>query len=492
MFARGRLSIEPPLTVPVPWPNAPATFVAAGFTPKPHDTSESVPMCPAGLSLLMAIGLKVAGEWGVFLIVPLLGGLAVWCTYVVACRIEGPVAGAVAAVWIACSPIVLYQVVQPMSDIPAMAWWTAALASAVGRRHPMVAGLAASAAVMTRPNLAPLGVVVGVFLAFDPLPRSDEAAGGPAPVSPERPARGRIRSAGHRLVWFCLGLLPGVVAVAWLQNAMYGSPLQSGYGGLSVLFSLDHIAANLRRYPAWLYSAHGPIVLLAVISPFLGARRRDACLLVAFVAAVVAAYLPYVVFDDWSYLRFLLPGLPALLVLVSRVVTRGVTRLPIAWRPIVVALLVLAVGASWIHTARMRAVFQLAALEQKYPVTGDYVRNRLPANSLAFAGQESGSVRYYAARPSLAWDAFEPTSLDAAVGFLRQNGYDPFFVLEPREEERFRERFSDRNTLGALDWPPSAQIGTVVRIYRAGDRERYLKGESVPTTRIWLGPRVGR
>ncbi len=140
MFADGRLSLDPPFSGPVPWPNAPATFAPAGFIAKPTLTGESVPICPAGLSLMMAAAFRTTGEWGVFLIVPLLGGLAIWCTYLLGRRLDGPVTGAVAAIWLACSPIALYQLVQPMSDVPAMALWTAALACAVGRRRPVAVG----------------------------------------------------------------------------------------------------------------------------------------------------------------------------------------------------------------------------------------------------------------------------------------------------------------------------------------------------------------
>jgi hypothetical protein len=490
MLASGRLSLAPPIEGSVPWANAPATFAPAGFTAKPPPSGDAVPICPAGLSVLMAVGLELAGPWGVFLVVPLLGGLAVWATYGLACRMYGPIAGLVAAVWLACSPIVLYQIVQPMSDIPAMAWWTFAIVGTVGpRRRPLLAGLAAAAAILTRPNLAPLVLFLAGLLsvkAHTEGPSLDQDAAGPL----------RFGDSGSsvfaRLLWFGGGLLPGIVAVAWLQNAMYGSPLHSGYGGVAGLFSLDHVALNLRRYPAWLMASHGPIVLVAFVAPFLPGRRRETWWLAAFAAGVLAAYLPYVVFDDWWYLRFLLPALPVIVVLVARVVTNAVSRLAVAWRPLVLASLVGAVGITWVHTAGQRAVFQLATLEQKYPAAGDYVRSRLPANAVVIAGQESGSVRYYAGRPSLAWDAFEPASLDSAVAFLERRGYAAFFVLEPWEEIRFRDRFGAAAALGALDWPPVAQIGTDVRVYGASDRSRYLGGASVQTERIWIGRKGGR
>ncbi len=299
-------------------------------------------------------------------------------------------------------------------------------------------------------------------------------------------------SAWRLLTWFSLGVAPGIAAVAWSQFVMYGSPLRSGYGSLDVLFSLSHVAANLRRYPAWLLSTHGPVVLLAVLAPVMAARRREALVLGAFVLATFAMYVPYTNFDDWWYLRFLLPAMPALIVLASIPVARSVERLGPAWRAPVLAALVAVVAAFWIHTARERLVFDLYSLEQKYPVTGDYVRTHLPPNAMVVAGNQSGSVRYYAARPTLAWDLLDPRAMDGAIAFLRRAGYEPYFVLETWEEPRFRDRFAGQNALGALDWPPMAQVGAAVRIFDAADRDRYLAGESVRTDRVWLGRRPGR
>ena len=73
----------------------------------------------------------------------------------------GPATGLVAAIGLATSPIFLRQSTQLMSDVPAAAWWMAALAlgyrgtgaAAVG------AGVMSTAAVLTRPNLVPAGAV---------------------------------------------------------------------------------------------------------------------------------------------------------------------------------------------------------------------------------------------------------------------------------------------------------------------------------------------
>ena len=89
-----------------------------------------------------------------FCVVPLLGALAVWMTARLGARVHSHLAGAVSAVLLATSPAFLYQVVQPVSDVPAAAWWTMALAFAVleSAGAALVAGLAASMAILTRPK----------------------------------------------------------------------------------------------------------------------------------------------------------------------------------------------------------------------------------------------------------------------------------------------------------------------------------------------------
>ena len=386
MFASGRLSLDPPIRGPVRWPDAPATFVPAGFTPSPIAWGQSVPLCPAGLSLLMALALKIDGPTSVFLVVPLLGALGVLATYHLARQLDGPIAGAVAAVWIACSPIALYQVVQPMSDVPAMAWWAAGLALAVAGRQPLLAGLAVSAAIMTRPNLAPLALVPAGLLIL-----------GPAPEAANQGRRRETSERARAALWFALGVAPGVGSVAWLQKAMYGSPFSSGYGNLALLFSLGHVVPNLTRYAAWLFSSHTPLVALAVVAPFLSPKRRELALLAVFAIGVLAAYLPYVVFDDWWYIRFLLPALPVVVAFFAIAAVRGIVRLGGAARLAALGAATALIAALWIHGARERSVFELKSLEQKYPAAGRFVANRLPTRAIVLAGQESGSVRYYSA-----------------------------------------------------------------------------------------------
>jgi hypothetical protein len=463
MFLEGRLSLAPPLAQPVPWPSAAATFAPSGFAQGPDPAGGSVPLCAAGLAVAMAGASAIAGDAAIFAVVPLMGMLAVWSTWLLGRRAAGPAAGAASALLAACSPIFLYQVVQPMSDVPAAALWTAALATALGppgEERPgigrgLAAGLLTGAAILLRPNLAPLAVIPVLLLWAS--------------------RRAAVAAAA--------GAVPGVVTVALLQAAIYGSPLRSGYGDLSQLFSLDYVRTNLANYPAWLAFAHTPVLALGLAAPLVAPRRAVAWTLAAFVLGVLAAYLPYVPFNDWWYTRFMLPGLPALIVLMVVVLERAAALLP--QRAAVAALLVtaLVLAGCWLQRAEAVSVFRLNALERKYVELGK-LAVRFPPDALVIAAQPAGSVRYYARKPTLSWDAIEPDWLDRVMAECRARGLPPYLVIESWELDAFKTRFKGRSAAADLDWPPRANLGSVIFVFDPADRDRYLAGERIATEHI--------
>ncbi|MEQ1575173.1 MAG: glycosyltransferase family 39 protein [Vicinamibacterales bacterium] len=464
-WASGRLQVPEPLALEAPWPDAPLAFAPGGHIPSPTVPGAIVPICPPGLSVAMAPFLAVAGARGIFLVVPLFGALLVAATYVVGSRF-GPRVGLASAVLATCSPAFLFQVIQPMSDVPAAALWLLAVACATStkRRGPLAAGLVASAAILMRPNLVPLGLTIGLFLAF----------------RPERTWRAR----GAAAAIFGAACVPGCLAVAMIQWTFHGSPLRSGYGALDGLFAFAHVAPNAQRYASWLWQTHSPLLLLAVVAPIVlpGWLSR---LLATLVLVTLACYLPYTVFDDWWYLRFLLPAIPLLLVLTvatidalaQRATRHSAPRRAAVWTLAVVTAFL---AVTLIREARARQVFDLARLESRFARAGEFVARRLPDNALVVTSWESGSVRFYSGRRTLVWDGLDPAWLDRALDFARERGLEPYLLFESWEEPIFRRRFTS-SALGALDWPPIAEVASQVRIYRPGDRERYFKGEALPT-----------
>jgi len=460
-WASGRLHVTEPLALRAPWPLAAETFAPAGHIVSPTTRGATAPICPAGLSLVMAVFQLVGGRQAIFLVVPVMGALLVWSTFLVGRRINARV-GVCAALVTSCSPVFLFQLMQPMSDVPAAAWWTLAAAFALGdrRRDVLCAGLAGSAAILTRPNLLPLGIVIGLFLLARPGP----------------PLRDRYSDAAV----FALGCIPGCLATGAIQHSLYGSPFGSGYGSLSALFSTSHIGPNATRYARWYLETGTPVTLLAMIAPLMVRPRAVVWLLAALAVVNVACYLPYVVFEDWWYLRFLLPALPLVAILMVATIDACAARVSPRTAGIVTAAVTLAVAVGLVYEARTRQVFRLAQLESRYVRAGGYVARRLPSNALVVTALESGSVRYYSGRPTLVWDMLDPAWLDRALVFVRAQGYEPFLLFERFEEQPFRERFTS-SALGRLDWPPMAEIAGRVRIYRPDDRARYQAGEAVQT-----------
>lgn len=269
----------------------------------------------------------------------------------------------------------------------------------------------------------------------------------------------------------------GCVAVALIQRSFYGSPFSSGYGALSGLFAAEHIVPNAVRYATWLWQSHTPVWIIAFATPFLIPRRLVA-LLFLLMTVNVLCYLPYVVFNDWWYLRFLLPGIVMLLVVTAAAMDAMLRRTRVRTALITAATIVICV--LFIGQARARSVFDLHRLEHRYESAGLYVATHLPRNAFVITSWESGSIRHYGHRNTLVWDALDSAWLDRAVAYVRMRGYTPYLLFERWEEPNFRQRFAD-SSIGKLDWPPAAEIAGQVRIYRPDDRERYLRGEAAPT-----------
>jgi hypothetical protein len=328
-FARGQLTLTDALSQVVPGATS-AMFAPTGFVPSRIAPFAAVPICGPGLALAMS-AVSFAGRDAVFFVVPAFAALAVWVTFLLGRRLDDAVTGATAAVLLATSPIFLYQSVQPMSDVPAAALWLAALAflrvpadpaqKTGGHGRQIAAGVCASAAVLMRPNIALIVLPLSFLL-------------------PTRRA----------LLRFGLAAVPGLVAMAWLNAARYGSPWVSGYGRTDVLFSLAHVAPNLARYPRWLMETETPFILAAAIAPWWAWRcRRSAAPLVMVLATAVGltvtTYLAYTVFDDWWYLRFLLPALPILFILSVPVLLEPARRHPRA--RLVAARAIAPAGGAW-------------------------------------------------------------------------------------------------------------------------------------------------
>jgi len=427
----------------------------------------SVPTYAPGYPMLMAVATKLAGKAAVYYVVPLCAGMAVLMTFLVGARFAGSRTGMIAAILLACSPIFVFQSLEPMSDVPVtmwfmIAWW---LLLYDGTLPTAGAGLATAAAILTRPNLVLLAPVLGLFA-----------------------LRGKQRV--PRGLWFGLGVLPGIAAVAMIDRHMYGTASMSGYGSLSELFDWRNVVPNLQRYPVWLVQLQTPVILVALVAPFVSRREPDAeraihdprsvaVWMIAFGVVLLISYLFYGVFEDWPYLRFLLPVIPLLLVLGSSVFVTGLFHAPVALRGAAVFTVCVLLGTWYLKKADAIGVYAIGFSERRYESVGRYLARALPPKAAVLTVIESGSVRLYADRATLRWDEVPAGKLDVTIEALRTSGYAPFILLEDWEESMFRARFGRADLAGRVDWPPAIECyGPItVRIYDPADRKRYLAGE---------------
>ena len=248
-----------PLAAATPWPLSAWSVSPLGYRPG-VEAGVIVPTYPPGLPLVMAAFAGVGGPGAVYWVVPLLGALAVWLTYVLGRRYADATSGAAAALLLAASPVFLYQLVQPMSDVPVTAWWLLSLWGAAAGL-PAVAGAGAAVAVLTRPNLAPLAAVMMAAVLTHAY-------------SQHRTPGAALRAA----VAFALPLAAAVGFLLWLNARLYGSPFMSGYGAASGLFAFGNVAVNAGRYAQWLLETQTPVVLhrrRGPVRPSRGAARRN-------------------------------------------------------------------------------------------------------------------------------------------------------------------------------------------------------------------------
>jgi hypothetical protein len=466
-FALGALQPSSDLVSRVPWPDAPNTFTPGGFVASETNPSASAPVCAPGFSLLLAPLIAIGGRDAIFIFTPIAGALLVWLTFVAGRVMGGPLAGAMASVLIALSPATLYQVVQPMTDVTAAALWMATFVALLRRRY-VVAGVSCGLALLVRPNLLPLAVVAG----FASLGVRDWGLG--------------IRNVAR----FLAATIPFGLLVLWLNNELYGSPFRTGYGQLGHLFSLSVVPVNASRYLGWVVDTHTLFPLLAFAAPFVVARekRADAAVAIGLILATCAIYFFYTPFDDWSYVRFLLPAIALMMVLSSvvtmRALTRAIPRLPGA-AALIAATITAALAIFYVRTADDRLAFNMKFLEQRYRSAGLVVRDRLPDNAVVLSVWDSGAVRFHGRKEALTWAGLDPAWLDRALAWLEENGHAPYILVESWEEPVFRTRFANHSDIGKLDWPPKYEIDRVVRIFDPKDRVRYDRGENVATEYLW-------
>jgi 4-amino-4-deoxy-L-arabinose transferase-like glycosyltransferase len=368
----------------------------------------------------MALFTLIGGPNAVFFVAPVMGAITLALVYRLTSAWYDADTALFATALVAWNPLFIAYAKQPMSDVPATMWMVLALLLAI-RATPATAfgaGLAAGAALITRPALLVAAAVVAVA-----------ARRGGQPL-----LRAGLAAAGGAI---------GVLVQMAIQYRLFGSPFSSGYGDAGQLFSIDHVTTNLGIFARHLWTVAGPLWLLGLVLGLFAARPEPRGKPAAIFAAVAAPYLFYLPFDHWETLRFLLPGLVPLTVVVADGLIK-IARWPLnraAIAAITCALLAIVIWRSE-NLLRTSSVWDVSTLEERYPLAGEWVNVNTPAGSVVLAKQHSGSLRWYGRRQTLRWDVIAPEELVTTVRDLDSRGATVYVALEGEEVAMFDSRFA--------------------------------------------------
>jgi Bacterial membrane protein YfhO/Dolichyl-phosphate-mannose-protein mannosyltransferase len=419
-----------------------------GFVPLGYDlgprAGTMTPFYPVGLPLHMAAAALVAGwEKGPFLVSPLAAMLSLVLIYLVARELGLSRGAAVAgAAVMGVGVTFLFMALVPMSDVLATCWTLAAVWASLRSRKTAGWAVAAGAAFGVAVLIRPTGILIlPALLCCLPLkPRA--------------------------WLYFVLGGLPMAAAQLAYNAAAYGHPFQTGYQkiGLHQELRATGASARLRHYVYWLGMTLSPFVLLgwAGVAFVRRVDGRVRAMLLAWFGAYLVFYCCYDVYNVWWYTRFLLPGIPALILgalltgraALSRLAARaGEDRRSIIQWSAAALLLAVVLQYEW-HYVRQFNVFITAEVEAHLPAACRRADRTLPADAMIVSMELSGALKFYTRRPILRWDLVAPEHWSTIKTRAAEKGMKWYALLMPHEVDDARKR------LGGA-WSEMAKEGPV-------------------------------
>ena len=407
-----RLWTEGRLIVPAPG----EAWIPLGFAPGPRPQT-MVPTYPPGLPLQMALMRLTGGAQAPFLFPQLAAIAGILLLYRLARDLNLSRSLSVcAAALLALCPVFIFQAIQPMSDGVATCWAIAALICAFrgakDTRFALLAGACLGAGVLVRPTQILLLPAILIALGLSP----------------------------KRLISLVAGGLPFALAQMAISRHLYGNPLATGYGNVLAMLKWSYFPERFTHYCFWLAALLSPVIFpigfFGLASSDVAPRVRG--VLAASFAPFFLFYCFYLPYETWWYTRFLLPGIPAL-ILAALFLLRRVQRIP---RAVVLA----GIFALELLMARHFDVLSYGAAEQTYL---DAAR-LLPPDGVTLSMQMSGAIYYYAGRLTLRYDAINPEQFEA----VRARGGPVYALVSDWELPELRARTGG-------EWVPMARVHDV-------------------------------
>jgi hypothetical protein len=414
-------------------------FQPLGFTwgPKGIVSRANVPLYPPGLPIHMAFLAGFLGwKLGPFLVSPLAALACLLLMYGLSRKfgLSPPWSLAGAAV-LAAFPVFLFQAVQPMSDVLAVAWGMLAVFAGLQSRKRAGWAWLAGAAVGINVLVRPTNILILFPLAF------------------ALPAKPKIYL---RLV---LGGLPFAAVMGALNLVLYGNPLTDGYRGeqlTSVVFSL--FGKNAVQFGAWFLAMMTFVFPLAwlLLPANRSVPRRDRWLLVFWFAPFFLLYSLFDFVTMWTHVRYLLPGVPALVLagmLWLRDGTEFVTRkIRSAGRPerrrpawlvrapaVVAGVICVLILLAEVREIKRLHVLDVHNFEATYKISCLAVKEALLEKSVVLSGQLSGALTYYTKTVPCMFNALKPGQFEVLRQKALLRGYSLYALLFPVEEAELQK-----------------------------------------------------
>jgi hypothetical protein len=406
-------------------------FMPLAYEPGPRPRTMA-PLYPPGFPLHIALAVLVDG-WnaGPFLVSPI---AAIFCAVLMfllgrELGLSRPLALAGAAILGGC-PVLLYQAVQPMSDVVATAWAEAAVLFALRSRRGDAWAAAAGAALGIAILVRPTNVMLVLPMAF------------------------ALRWRPRTVLLLALGGLPFAGFFAMWNRTAYGGAIHTGYAGIfGSELDLANFPPRVHHYGHWLIAQLSPLVPLGWLAAAANRRirGRDRALLLFWFAPSFLFYCFWGPYDAWWYTRYLLPGLPALILgflLVLRDLT-GLLPQPGAAQPgrrlsypvLATAAVLLTVA---VFERRIERRFRPLGASQGQVIFPDACRElaarTMGGKALVVSMEFSGALRFYADLTPVRWDWINPDEFALLRVRAAERGERIFALLLPHEVEPARPK----------------------------------------------------
>jgi hypothetical protein len=314
-----------------------------------------------------------------------------------------------------------------MSDMVSAAWVTLAVLAALrGRRNPnwaIVSGAAFAVACVVRPSNGLLLLPLALAL-------------------PSVPAV---------LLRFAVGAAPGFAFLFGFNQLVHRHPLRTGYGDVAEEFALSYFRQRWNHYTHWLGKTFTPLVPLAWLGVVASreTRWRDRLLLLVWFGSYFVFFCFYRFYAQWWYLRFLVPGFPALII-GAILAVRGawhtldlrlhLTRLERTSGNVIPALVLGFVLSREVSVGVSRRVFDTAETEAIFRRACRYAAEQLPAGSIVLSFLMSGALEYYTDLPYLRFDSMDRRMARRILRRTQRQGCRWYALVHPHELDAFRQR----------------------------------------------------